>query len=111
MMKPAYFAPLTAFDRDDQVVRFIAELGVRVLVARADGQWYACVARCPHGDVELGDQPLRGTNLTCGGHKYQFDLRTGMCTHTRHLRLTMLQALIDGDSIFVRFAPHASVAP
>lgn len=96
-----YFGHQRDFDAQPQHVRLVPELGTRVLVAKTTEGWFACVARCPHGDIELGDRPLRDTRLTCSGHGYQFDLKTGMCTHTRHLRLAMLRVALVGDDILV----------
>lgn len=111
MLPPALFAPLAAFDDATQVVRYVPEFKVRVLVAKLETGWYACVAKCPHGDVELDGMPIIGSNILCKGHNYQFDLRTGQCTHTRHLRLSLLAVTVRDDQIYVQLQPHVTVAP
>ena len=85
--------------------------GHSLLLFNVDGGLHAIADSCPHAGAWLGGGKLNGCFLRCPAHGLEFDLRTGMCTHTRHLRLSMLEATIDGDAVFVRFAPHASLAP
>src|SRR3982750_1107709 len=41
----------------------------------------------PHEDVELATGRLERGELTCRGHGYVFDLRTGRCAHDASLEL------------------------
>ena len=51
-----------------------------VLVVRADGEFYAVGAHCPHNGVELVQGVLHGTRLVCPWHHACFDVTTGQ-TH------------------------------
>ena len=69
-----------------------------VLVARLDGELFATTSRCPHGEVSLARGIRRGTEITCPGHGYVFDLATGACRHDPRLALPRYRITqIDGD--------------
>ena len=72
-----------------------------VIVARVDGELFACPGVCPHEDVELIDGDLEGTVITCPGHSYEFDLRTGTCVHDRTLNLRRYPVHVVGDELWV----------
>ncbi|MBP9203700.1 MAG: Rieske 2Fe-2S domain-containing protein [Kofleriaceae bacterium] len=71
-----------------------------VLVTRVDGEVIASAGVCPHEDVALEDGELDGCVLTCPGHAYQFDLRTGACTHDAGLRLRRYRVTIVDDEVW-----------
>ena len=71
-----------------------------VLVTRVDGEIVATSGVCPHEDVSLEHGELHDGCLTCPGHAYQFDLRTGACFHDRSLMLQRYRVtVIDGDVV------------
>ncbi len=51
--------------------------GTGILLAKANGQFYATELLCPHLEANLSEGTLRGTILTCPMHNSQFDLRDG----------------------------------
>jgi len=53
--------------------------GERVLLARAEGSYYAAQALCPHLKGRLSRGTLTGTVVTCPSHGSQFDMRDGHC--------------------------------
>jgi toluene monooxygenase system ferredoxin subunit len=72
-----------------------------ILVTRVAGQLYASPGVCPHEDVALVDGELAGTVVTCPGHGYELDLRTGRCRHDASLELRRYPITIVGDELFV----------
>lgn len=72
-----------------------------VIVTRVEGELYACPGVCPHEDVALFNGDLTGTVITCPGHAYEFDLRTGTCVHDRTLNLRRYAITIVDDEIWV----------
>ena len=58
-----------------------------VMVTRVDGEVLATSSVCPHEDVSLLDGDLDGPVVTCVGHGYELDLRTGQCRHDARLAL------------------------
>jgi nitrite reductase/ring-hydroxylating ferredoxin subunit len=72
-----------------------------VIVANVGGELFAVPGVCPHEDVGLADGDLAGATLTCPGHGYAFDLRTGRCPHDPELELRRYPITIVGDEIWV----------
>jgi nitrite reductase/ring-hydroxylating ferredoxin subunit len=66
-----------------------------VLAGVIDGELIATAGVCPHEDVSLAGGTLEGACLTCPGHGYQFDLRTGACTHDPDLWLRRYKVSVD----------------
>jgi nitrite reductase/ring-hydroxylating ferredoxin subunit len=72
-----------------------------VIVTSVDGELVAVPGVCPHEDVELAQGDLAGTTITCPGHGYEFDLRTGRCPHDPGLELRRYPITIVGDEVWV----------
>ncbi len=73
-----------------------------VLAGVFDGEIIATAGVCPHEDVALADGDLEGTRLTCPGHGYQFDLRTGVCRHDASLILRRYPAVVEGAHVWIQ---------
>jgi nitrite reductase/ring-hydroxylating ferredoxin subunit len=87
----------------DNEMRAVQVRGVTwpVIVTRIDGELFACPGVCPHDDVALYTGDMTGGVITCPGHAYEFDLRTGTCKHDRALKLRRYPITIVGDEIWV----------
>lgn len=72
-----------------------------VLATRIDGEIVATAGVCPHEDVGLADGDLDGGSLTCPGHGYVFDLRTGACAHDPRLILRRYRVTIIDDEVWI----------
>lgn len=69
-----------------------------ILAGRFGDEIIATAGVCPHEDVSLADGDVDDACLTCPGHGYVFDLRTGACLHDRELTLRRYRAVVlDGD--------------
>jgi len=51
--------------------------GIDVGLFRADGRIYAMENRCPHAGLPLSEGRLTGPIVTCRGHDWDYDVRTG----------------------------------
>ena len=51
--------------------------GIEVGLFRVDGSIYAMENRCPHAGDPLSEGELSGGIVVCGGHGWDFDVRTG----------------------------------
>lgn len=81
-------------------LRAFAVAGVTwpVLAGVIGGEVIATAGVCPHEDVALAGGEVDDGCLTCPGHGYTFDLRTGACLHDRSLLLRRYRArVIDGE--------------
>ena len=72
-----------------------------VIVTIVDGEILACPGVCPHEDVALAGGDLEGATITCPGHGYLFDLRTGRCRHDPELELRRYPVTLVGDEVWV----------
>lgn len=69
-----------------------------VLAGVIGGAPVATAGVCPHEDVALADGDVDDCQLTCPGHGYQFDLRTGRCRHDPDLVLRRYPiTIVDGE--------------
>jgi nitrite reductase/ring-hydroxylating ferredoxin subunit len=90
-------------DIADGALRAFAVPGVTwpVIVTRVDGELVAVPGVCPHEDVALAGGELRDAAITCPGHGYRFDLRTGRCAHDPSLELRRYPVTIVGREVWV----------
>lgn len=54
--------------------------GVAVCLYRHEGQVYATVDQCSHGNARLSDGYVEGFEIECPFHQGRFDFRTGLPT-------------------------------
>ncbi|WP_080238232.1 apoptosis inducing factor family protein [Spirosoma rigui] len=74
-----------------------------VLLARADGQFYALHPKCSHYQAPLAKGALNGNRLVCPWHNACFDIRTGNRLEAPALNgLPTHEVRIEGDQVFVR---------
>jgi nitrite reductase/ring-hydroxylating ferredoxin subunit len=72
-----------------------------IMVTRLDDEIVATASVCPHEDVSLLDGSLDAGVVTCPGHAYELDLRTGRCLHDRSLLLRRYRVTLIGDSVWI----------
>ena len=72
-----------------------------VLAGMIDGELIATAGVCPHEDVSLADADLDGSCLTCPGHGYVFDVKSGACRHDASLVLRRYRARVLGDEVWI----------
>jgi toluene monooxygenase system ferredoxin subunit len=75
--------------------------GIKVLVANAGDEYFACQAVCPHQEVALCEGLYDGSVLTCHQHLWQWDIRTGAPIGLAEAPLECFKVEVDGDSIFI----------
>ena len=78
---------------DERLAAFtVAGVTWPVLAGVIGGELVATAGVCPHEDVSLAGGTLEGSCLTCPGHGYQFDVKSGECAHDASLVLRRYQA-------------------
>ena len=65
------------------------------------GTFYAVKNACPHRGVPLDQGTVEGAILTCPGHSWQFDLRTGDAVDHPPEGIRCYRVEIRGDSIWI----------
>lgn len=97
-MLRARLARLDELPVDDLRAFAVPGLTWPVLAGVVDGEVIATAGVCPHEDVGLDGGAVDDGCLTCPGHGYVFDLRTGACRHDRSLTLRRYRTrVIDGE--------------
>jgi nitrite reductase/ring-hydroxylating ferredoxin subunit len=66
-----------------------------------DGELVVTAGVCPHEDVDLTGGELDGGAITCPGHGYEFDLRTGRCTHDARLVLPRYRVTVTDGEVWI----------
>lgn len=80
----------------DGTMKAVDVEGVKVLVARVGGDYYAADNACPHLKGNLSEGKLEGSVVTCPKHGSQFDLTDGHAvrwTDWRGMKLSVAKAL------------------
>jgi nitrite reductase/ring-hydroxylating ferredoxin subunit len=72
-----------------------------VLAGVIDGEIIATAGVCPHEDVRLAGGYLEDGCLTCPGHGYRFDLRSGVCEHDPSLVLRRYRVSEEDGDVWV----------
>jgi nitrite reductase/ring-hydroxylating ferredoxin subunit len=89
--------------------RVVVVAGVRVAVFRVGALWFALGDACPHMGLSLADSAPEGGAVTCQGHGWTFDLRTGRSDRRSGACARVYDVWVDGDRVLVR-APAAPAA-
>ena len=94
-------APRAAIPDGTMAEFVVAGVTWPVLAGVIDGELVATAGVCPHEDVRLAGGYVEDGCLTCPGHGYVFDLRTGACAHDASLVLRRYRVSIENDDVWV----------
>ena len=72
-----------------------------VMLTRLGDEIVATTSVCPHEDVSLLDGTLDAGVVTCPGHAYELDLRSGRCLHDSRLELRRYKVILSGDDVWI----------
>jgi toluene monooxygenase system ferredoxin subunit len=75
--------------------------GLKVVVAKADGEFFGFQAICPHQEVPLCEGLFDGSVLTCHMHLWQWDVRTGAPLGIAEVPLQRYPVALEGDSLYL----------
>jgi nitrite reductase/ring-hydroxylating ferredoxin subunit len=77
--------------------------GRQVLLAFAEGKYFAFARQCPHEDADLKNGVIEGAKVRCANHNYCFDLNSGACVLPQGgPPLTVLPTEARGEEISIR---------
>ena len=91
--------------------KVIAHGHSRIALFRVDGVLHAIDDHCPHEGWSLASGTLDGTVLTCAGHDWQIDVRSGACLTMRKYRVRRFEVIVDGDEVRVRVPADREAGP
>ncbi len=72
-----------------------------IALFNANGTYYAVKNSCPHRGVALDRGTVENTILTCPGHAWQFDLRTGDAVDHPPAGVRCYRVEIHGGSVWI----------
>ncbi len=103
----AAFVRVCAADElwDGEMDAFDLEEGPLLLV-KIDGDYRAYQGICPHQSVPLVEGELDGLQLTCRGHNWVFDLKTGQGVNPRRACLAAYPVRIRDGEVYVGTVPE-----
>ena len=78
--------------------------GYPVAIYNVDGTFYASGDYCPHERVSLADGGLLdGEIVTCGAHRWAFNVRTGVCLEDPNFPLKRFPVGRKDGTVYVGF--------
>ena len=98
MTKVAVATYSTLPDRDPQYA-LVAE--VDLVVVRFDDDVSVFYGRCLHRGALMSDGHVRGRNLICGVHNWDYRLDTGVSEYANDEKLPKFNSWIEDDSVMV----------
>lgn len=95
-------------DLADGQMKTVEVDGIEVLLARVNGRYHACGARCPHVGAPLAEGVLHDGVVVCPWHHARFDVTTGaLCDPPALDRLPRYTVRVDGEDVYVRVDSEA----
>jgi len=82
--------------------------GVDLAIVRADGQFHALDALCPHQEGPLDEGYVAGGCLVCPWHNWEFDVRTGEYLDDPTPSVKRYETLVEDGAVYVRIADGTS---
>ena len=73
--------------------------GRHVFVHRTSEEYRVYDARCPHRGTQIPESAVRGTRLTCPGHGWVFDSRSGDCVERGNSALNRLPSKVENGAL------------
>jgi Ferredoxin subunits of nitrite reductase and ring-hydroxylating dioxygenases len=67
--------------------------------------FFASDDSCPHRGGPLGQGDLIDDEIICPWHLWGFDIRSGVCTGNREIRVVIHDVRLEGDRILVKLNP------
>jgi len=83
-------------------------LGKTLCVARVGGKPLALDNVCPHRGGPLAEGHVEHGKIVCPWHQWEFDLTTGISTHSRDAKATAYALQRKGDDVLVEVQSDAA---
>jgi nitrite reductase (NADH) small subunit len=83
-------------------IREVIVGGKAIAVANVAGAFYATTNSCPHAESPLAEGSLEGSQLTCPGHGWMYDVTTGACLTNPDVHLATYEVRVVDEAVCVR---------
>ena len=90
-------------------VKHVIVHGKPIALCRAEGNFYAINAVCPHMGGPLASGRLEGCVLACPWHGWTFDVRNGQPDHPGGHAVSAYEVRVEGNDILVGWLKRPSV--
>jgi toluene monooxygenase system ferredoxin subunit len=96
--------PVCAADEvwEGEISLHVLQDGTAVLLVNPDGQVRAFQGMCPHQATSLADADFDGEIITCPGHLWEFDARSGAGINPADARLREYLTIVRSGELFVQ---------
>lgn len=78
--------------------------GREIVVFNDGGTFYAVKNSCPHRGIPLDRGTVDAAVLTCPGHSWQFDLRTGDALEHPPMGVRCYRVEVRGDAVWIEIS-------
>ncbi|HZS03415.1 MAG TPA: Rieske 2Fe-2S domain-containing protein [Blastocatellia bacterium] len=75
--------------------------GQQIALFNLDGTFYAIDDSCPHRGAPLSEGYLKGDQVLCAWHCFDFNLKTGACEGVPELHVATYEVKIEGETVYV----------
>ena len=82
-------------------VRTVTVNNNKIALANYNGEFYALNNRCPHRGGQLGDGELKGSDLICPLHGWDFDVRTGVSRYDTADCVDTYETVVQDGKVFI----------
>jgi len=86
---------------EDRVPTYALVANVDLVIVRFDDQVTALYGRCAHRGALMSDGHVRGDNLICGVHGWDYRLDTGVSEYNNSETLPKFNTWVEDDQVFV----------
>ena len=75
--------------------------GRQMALFNVNGAFYAIDDACPHRGAPLSEGYVKGEQVLCNWHCFDFHLRTGACEVVPELKVSTYEVKVEGEIVFV----------
>lgn len=75
--------------------------GNEIALFNLDGTFYALDNACPHAGGPLAEGEIKGENVVCGWHGWQFSIKTGTMVLNPRARVSTYPVKVEGNDIYI----------
>jgi len=75
--------------------------GKEIALFKVDGKVHAIYGICPHAGGPMAEGAIRGKNVMCPWHGWEFDVTTGKCGFNDAIIQPTFKVKEEGDDIYI----------